>query len=171
MTNRTSSTGAIGASGGSAPVIALLCFLAGTGSSEYAIGTESTRQPSSNDLTLREYVDVRFDAQEKAVSAALAAAKEAVTKAESASEKRFESINEFRGTLSDQARTLMPRAEAEAQFKVLNEKLEAINARLSARENQSQGLAAGWGYVVGFVGVATAIGMVLLQTLKRRPGA
>jgi hypothetical protein len=147
-------------------VIAASWLLAIAGAS----AAEPARQPSSNDLTLREYVDVRFDAQEKAVSAALAAAKEAVTKAESASEKRFESINEFRGTLSDQARTLMPRAEAEGQFKVLNEKLDALSARLSARENQSQGLASGWAYVVGIVGILSGLGMVVMQAVKRRPG-
>ncbi len=54
----------------------------------------------------------RFDAQEKAVAAALAAAKEAVTKAEVAAEKRFDSVNEFRNTLKDQTGTFVTRNEA-----------------------------------------------------------
>ncbi len=54
----------------------------------------------------------RFDAQEKAVAAALAAAKEAVVKAETAAEKRFDSVNEFRNTLKDQAGTFITRGEA-----------------------------------------------------------
>lgn len=88
-------------------------------------------------VSLREYVDVRFEsqeratttalaAQEKAVAAALAAADRAVAKAEAASERRFESVNEFRGTLLDQARTFMPRLEYETSHKALVEKVEAV---------------------------------------------
>lgn len=61
----------------------------------------------------------RFEGQEKAVSAALQAAKEAVIKAEAAAEKRFDSVNEFRQQLSDQAASFMPRREAEQRLGVL----------------------------------------------------
>lgn len=61
----------------------------------------------------------RFDGQEKAVVAALHAAKEAVDKAETASNKRFDASNEFRQQLSDQAATFMPRREAEQRLGVL----------------------------------------------------
>lgn len=54
----------------------------------------------------------RFDSQEKAVASALAAAKEAVSKAENATEKRFDSVNEFRNTLKDQQGTYVTRSEA-----------------------------------------------------------
>ncbi len=53
----------------------------------------------------------RFDAQEKAVKDALASADRAVNKAETASEKRLDSVNEFRKTLSDQTGTFLTRAE------------------------------------------------------------
>lgn len=80
--------------------------------------------------TLKEHIQVlmteadrrnqqRFEGQEKAVSAALQAQKEAVTKAEVAAEKRFESVNEFRQQLSDQAASFMPRREAEQRLGVL----------------------------------------------------
>lgn len=61
----------------------------------------------------------RFDSQEKAVAAALQAAKEAVTKAETAAEKRFDSVNEFRQQLSDQANSFMPMREADQRLRVL----------------------------------------------------
>src|SRR6185369_5329462 len=48
-------------------------------------------------------------AAEKAVAIAMASADRAVLKAEAAAEKRFEGVNEFRATLSDQAVRLMPR--------------------------------------------------------------
>jgi len=49
----------------------------------------------------------RFSAQEKAVIAALAAVKEANAKSETSMERRFDSVNEFRQTLTDQAATFV----------------------------------------------------------------
>jgi hypothetical protein len=54
------------------------------------------------------------------------AADRAVAKAEAASERRFESVNEFRATLADQATQLMPRAEAEARILALADKLSEL---------------------------------------------
>jgi len=53
----------------------------------------------------------RFRAQEQAVAFALQAAEKAVTKAELAAEKRFESVNEFRNQLKDQTGTFITRNE------------------------------------------------------------
>ncbi len=77
-------------------------------------------------ISLREYVDVRFEAQEKAVAAALAAAKEAVVKAQTATDRRFENSNEWRNTVETLQRTYMPRTEALQLFNSLTEKVEAV---------------------------------------------
>jgi len=53
----------------------------------------------------------RFKAQEQAVAFALQAAEKAVTKAELAAEKRFESVHEFRNQLKDQTGTFITRNE------------------------------------------------------------
>jgi hypothetical protein len=53
----------------------------------------------------------RFESSERAINAALAAAKEANLKSEVSTEKRFEGVNEFRGQLKDQAATFITRAE------------------------------------------------------------
>ena len=66
----------------------------------------------------------RFDAQEKAMQAALIAADRAVLKAEAASEKRFESVNEFRSVLTAQSATLATKAEVEAATKGLTDKID-----------------------------------------------
>lgn len=66
--------------------------------------------------SLKAHYDQRFIDQDRAVQAALNAAEKAVTKAENASEKRFDAVNEFRAQLADQAATFMPRSEAELQF-------------------------------------------------------
>lgn len=94
-------------------------------------------------------VDAALIAADKAVAAALAGQKEAVTKAEVAAEKRFESVNEFRNTLSDQQRNLMPRSEAEIQFKSLNEKVDALRLSDGNQTGQETGVKQGWGWAVG----------------------
>ena len=99
----------------------------------------------------------RFDAQEKAVAAALSAAKEAVEKAEAAADKRFEAVNEFRGTLSDQARTFATRAELGAALKGLDDKIYELKARADIAGGRQAGLSSGWAILIGAVSLAGAI--------------
>lgn len=95
-----------------------------------------------NEMDLR--YQQRYDAQtkaleaallaaDKAVQAALLAAEKAVIKAETAAERRFESVNEFRGQLGDQAKTFMPRAEYIVQHQSLSDKVDVIAKTLSDR--------------------------------------
>ncbi len=100
--------------------------------------------------------DLRFESAEKAVSQALTAAKEAVAKAETASEKRFDSVNEFRNTLKDQQSTLMPRIEADNRFKAVEEKIDALKGSSAAGANWL------WGLIISFVvGVAIVVGTIV----------
>jgi hypothetical protein len=55
-----------------------------------------------------------ISAQEEKAKVALAAAEKAVAKAETSSEARFASMNEFRGQLKDQTSTFVTRVEIEA---------------------------------------------------------
>jgi hypothetical protein len=99
----------------------------------------------------------RHEASGKAVEAALLAAKEAVAKAENAASKRFEAANEFRGQLSDQAATFMPRGEAEARWAALAEKIDVLKEIVDKDTGRGTGLNAGWGYLLGAVGLVGAI--------------
>lgn len=85
-------------------------------------------------------VDAALLAAEKAVATAMASADRAVVKAEAAAEKRFEAVNEFRATLADQSATLMPRPEADSHFKALSDKIDDVKARLDRREGGSDGV-------------------------------
>lgn len=83
----------------------------------------------------------RFASAKEAVNAALAAADKALAKAESASEKRFEGLNELRAMAGDQGRMfldqikdLLPRAEYVAQHQALVEKVDSNIARISNME-------------------------------------
>lgn len=104
----------------------------------------------------------RFVAGEKAVNAALIAAKEAVLKAETSADKRFESVNEFRQTLSDQTKTFISRVESEAKLESFNNRLSDTVARLDKLEGRSIGMNAGWAYIVGAVGLAATIISIIL---------
>ena len=99
----------------------------------------------------------RFDNVVEATKAALAASDRAVTKAEMASEKRFDAVNEFRSTLADQQRNLMPRAEVEIINKSVNEKIDKNDQRLTILEGKRQGISEGMGYIIGIIGVVSAI--------------
>jgi hypothetical protein len=74
------------------------------------------------DVSLKEYIDRRFDDQEKAVqaalmaadkgvSAALASAEKAVDKAEVGAERWRNAANEWRGALNDRERDFLTRRE------------------------------------------------------------
>src|ERR1700685_214980 len=105
-------------------------------------------------ISLREYVDIRFDAQEKAVNAALAASDRAVNKAEMASEKRFDAVNEFRAALADSARLLMPRSEAEQRMAAIEKMVNDIKITVDAVNNKYTGKD------IGFMKVVTGISLL-----------
>ena len=100
--------------------------------------------------TLKQYIDQRmidqekamekaFVAQEKAVASAFEASNTAIVKSEVASEKRFESVNEFRQTLSDQAAAFLPRAEADRVTTSNAEKIQGLTDRLNRMDAQDTG--------------------------------
>lgn len=105
----------------------------------------------------KEATQAAFAAQKEGISAALAAADRAVQKAEAASEKRFEGVNEFRNTLSDQQRTLIPRTEVDVLVRGLNEKIGQLTKQADAVANERIGLKGGWGYAVGVVGLVMVV--------------
>lgn len=116
----------------------------------------------------------RFAAAEKAVTSALNAADKALQKAESASEKRFEGLNELRAMAADQSRMYLPRAEYDARHEVLANKLEDIALRLTTMETtnitKKQTASTSVGMIVAFVsviyGIAATIGIILTLTLR-----
>lgn len=110
----------------------------------------------------------RFVDSQTAVAAALAAVKlggdaqltatkEAVSKAEIASDKRFEGVNEFRAALADQQRTLMPRQEAELRFNAIDAHLSKLDAGSSERRGHVTGGRELWAWIVGALGAAALL--------------
>ena len=70
----------------------------------------------------------RFESQQMAIS-----------KSETATERRLEGVNEFRKTLSDQTASLMTRAEAMALFSGLTEKMGVLVKVIDRGEGQKEG--------------------------------
>lgn len=85
---------------------------------------------------LEQLVDARFEAAEKLVNASMIAAEKAIDKAEASAERRFESVNEFRSSLSDQASRLISRSEADARFNAVGDKLSDMSGLVRREEHQ-----------------------------------
>lgn len=75
---------------------------------------------------LKEAFGQQISHQKEATAQALASADKAVLKAEVAAEKRFESVNEFRATLSDQQRELATKTEVNLRFKALEDRVNGV---------------------------------------------
>ncbi len=116
----------------------------------------------------------RFSAAKEAVQAALTAADKALSKAEIASERRFEGVNEFRATLADQATMLMPRSEYTAQHNALVDKVSDIATRVSTVETggrvKSETTSSSISTVVAIVsviyGILASIGVIAALLLR-----
>jgi len=108
----------------------------------------------------------RFADQQMAVNAALSAAKEAVTKAEDAAERRFNSVNEFRATLGDQQRTLLPRSEYVAAHGSLIREIEALRNDISELKQERLGILSWIGSAVGVIAFLSLLGGLIALLLK-----
>jgi len=102
-------------------------------------------------------LDAALLAAEKAVQTALTAAEKAVTKAEVAAEKRFDAVNEFRGAYQDIIAQQMPRVEAEQRLNALAEKIDDLKAIASSAAGRSGGFDTGWKVLVAAVTLALGI--------------
>lgn len=123
--------------------------------------------------------NISFTAAQDAVNTALQATKEAIGKSETATEKRFDSVNEFRKTLADQTASFIPRAEIEASFKNFQDKLEALSSVYNNRLNdlkESRDIHIGtgdgknqlWGYIIGAAGLVSSLVAMIAMLAKLR---
>lgn len=76
------------------------------------------------------FINRRFDDLDSKTTLAVNNSDKAVIKAETATEKRFEGVNEFRQTLADQAATLMPRSEALSKFENMQKDITTLDKGL-----------------------------------------
>lgn len=100
-------------------------------------------------LTDAKFVTFRtlIDSQAEKVALALSASEKAIAKAEASTQKaidktaddiktRFDSVNEFRGQLSDQAATFIPRKEAEQRIDSVLERVETLRQAVNTDDQK-----------------------------------
>jgi hypothetical protein len=134
---------------------------------------------------LNRYIDGRFAQREKhfddlrtadarAITAALAAAEKAVTKAEAATEEHFKLVNGKDEINERERRTYIPRGESDAKTDALAKELgtqllrgTALEARVSVLEGQGSGSHSVLGMMVSVVSVGVAIIMMVLYVIKK----
>lgn len=107
--------------------------------------------------SLRNELHSSLLALKEAVAQGMASADRAVSKAEVASEKRFEGVNEFRAQLGDSQRTLMPRAEAENRLNMLSDKVGVLEGFRTEVLSRGTGTKEGYGWAIGIVGVVLTV--------------
>lgn len=122
-----------------------------------------TEEPGWTLNTLHIHMQRQIDDGKLAVAAALQAADLARTKAELASDKRFEAVNEFRATLADQTATFIPRGEYSEIQKAMDLKIQTVADQVRDQRAGRAALASGWGYFLGaLAAVSTIIAIVLV---------
>jgi hypothetical protein len=80
--------------------------------------------------TLRQLMNARFAAVEKAVDRADTAGAARAIKLETETRERFASVNEFRDQQRDLIATFMPRSEFDARIAALEDKINAKNVQI-----------------------------------------
>ena len=135
---------------------------------------ETEKSPSAWTIdSLHEHLKMIIRAGDQRYEERFIAQAEAIRKAEDATERRFESVNEFRAQLTDQAARFMPRIEAEQRIDQLAERIAAldnrlredvslINSRLDMSAGRGAGLDKGWGVFVSVAGAFTAVVAVVI---------
>jgi hypothetical protein len=109
--------------------------------------------------TLKELFDRTTNDRDIRVNLALSAAKEAVTKAEAADEKRFMLLNEFRGQQADEARKYAPREMVDASIAALSDRVKVAELAVSSLQGRALALA-GFGALFGGV-----VGAMIIKSI------
>lgn len=102
----------------------------------------------------------------EAAQAATASAKEANGKAEAANEKRFDSVNEFRGQLADQATTFLTRAEFDAHHAALTKDTAEIGKRVDQMAGREKGTSDARAITIAAVGIAIGLAGVIIAVIE-----
>jgi hypothetical protein len=121
-------------------------------------------------------LDAAFLSSQTAVTAAMAASEKAVAKAETSAEKRFDSTMELQKSLNETINQQIPRREAEARIESISDKFDTriadmmlkiddLKSYSSMATGKSMGMGAIWAFVIGGVGVVSAI-ISIVMTMR-----
>jgi hypothetical protein len=144
---------------------------------------------NDENISLKEFLDAKINSQKEFIDAILKERDErlsqkfeslatAINKAESATEKRFESVNEFRSTLTDQQKTFVSSAEYKSahqslidlitsNIKTLGDVILTQKERIDKIDNMKAGGQNIWILIVGVVGFITGLTSFILNLLGK----
>ena len=97
----------------------------------------------------------RAHSQDAAVATALAAAEKAVVKAEAATERRLEGLNELRDMNLDQAKTFARTDEVNLLIKAIEVRIQSLDDLAKSDLARGGGMQEAWGYF------AVALGLII----------
>ena len=117
-------------------------------------------------LSLKEYLESIMEAHKEQDDRLFDMMREAVNKADIATDKRFSSVNEFRAQLADQSRLFIIRTEYETAHKNLEDKIAYIKEKIDKIENMKEGGQAVWVYVASVISFIIALCSVILHFVK-----
>ena len=109
--------------------------------------------------TLKEHLESRIVSTEKSVTIAMAVADKAVTKAEVATEKRFDSVNEFRNAMKDQQNTFADKTQTDFRLAAIEKAMEKIGG-------VSLGVSISASVIAGIIAATAAVATI--EMLLRR---
>lgn len=79
-------------------------------------------------------------AAKEGVNAAMASAEKAILKAETATEKRFDSVNEFRQAMRDQQENFASKSETSMRIDDLTKRLDRVDTGMGTASGKTAGL-------------------------------
>jgi exonuclease VII small subunit len=106
-------------------------------------------------VSLRDYVDTRLAAAEKALEVALVA-----------NEKRLDAMNEFRATLKDQAATFITRADLQACIGSLEASVDSLKESRALLEGKASQLSVDWVRGLALVSIGLSLLGLAISLLK-----
>jgi len=101
---------------------------------------DETAHPGWTIDTLHAHLVAQMEANDRRYSERFVSQEQAIKKAEDATEKRFEGVNEFRAALATQTHNSPTRIEVDAGMSAIEQRLNADSARISALEGDMKGL-------------------------------
>ena len=128
--------------------------------------TTASQQTQWTVQTLKEHYDYILKERDEKINQKFESIELAVIKADQATEKRFESVNEFRAQLGDQQRTFILRSEYEAGHKELTNRVDDIKLEVEKINNEKTGGSVVWAYVVAGISLMIAVYNVKDKVLK-----
>jgi hypothetical protein len=109
------------------------------------------------------YVEASINALKEATGIAMAASEKAITKAETADDKRFSLLNEFRATTNDQQKNFANKEQTEFRLNAIDKEVNELKISKGVDKGKGQGI---WFVVAGiawFITTAIAVFAIFLH--------